>query len=82
MLEYDGHESIRRPELSSDIQRIIGQRLSQHYSIEQSLPARLADLLKELEQRSNELETVAPRSLCERGDGRMITRKERRCDYD
>jgi hypothetical protein len=48
MLEHDGHESIRRPGLSSDIQRAIGQRLRQHYAIERSLPARLADLLKEL----------------------------------
>jgi hypothetical protein len=59
MLEHDGHESIQRPGLSSDIQRAIGQRLRQHYVIERSLPARLADLLKEFEQRSNEPETVA-----------------------
>ena len=59
MLEHDGHESIQRPGLSSDIQRSIGQRLRQHYVIERSLPARLADLLKEFEQRSNEPETVA-----------------------
>jgi hypothetical protein len=32
MLEHDGHESIRRPGLSSDIQRAIGQRLRQHYA--------------------------------------------------
>jgi hypothetical protein len=57
MLEHDGHESIRRPGLSSDIQRAIGQRLRQH-AIERSLPARLADLLKEFEQRNNEPETV------------------------
>jgi hypothetical protein len=31
----------RRPGLSSDIQRAIGQRLRQHYAIERSLPARL-----------------------------------------
>jgi hypothetical protein len=60
MLENDRHESIGRPGLSSDIQRAIGQRLRQHYAIERSLPARLADLLKEFEQRSNEAETVAP----------------------
>jgi hypothetical protein len=60
MLEHDSHESIGRPGLSSDIQRAIGQRLRQHYAIERSLPARLADLLKEFEQRSNEAETVAP----------------------
>jgi hypothetical protein len=60
MLEHDGQESIRRPGLSSDIQRAIGQRLRQYYTIERSLPARLADLLKEFEQRSNEAETVAP----------------------
>ena len=54
------HESTRRTGLSSDIQRAIGQRLRQHYAIEQSvLPARLADLLKEFEERSNEPETVA-----------------------
>jgi hypothetical protein len=58
MLER-GHESIRRAELSSDIQRAIGQRLRQHYAIERSLPARLADLVKEFEQRSNEPETIA-----------------------
>jgi hypothetical protein len=58
MLEHDGHESIRRPGLSSNIQRVIGQRLRQHYAIERSLPARLTDLLKEFEQRSNEPETV------------------------
>ena len=57
MLEH--HESTRRTGLSSDIQRALGQRLRQHYAIEQSvLPARLADLLKEFEERSNEPETV------------------------
>jgi hypothetical protein len=59
MLEHDGHESIWRPGLSSDIQRAIGQRLRQHHTIERSLPARLADLLKEFERRSNEPDTVA-----------------------
>ena len=50
MLERD--ESTRRTGLSSDIQRALGQRLRQHYAIEQSvLPARLADLLKEFEER-------------------------------
>ena len=58
MLER-GHESIRRPGLSSDIQRAIGQRLRQHYAIEGSLPARMADRVKEFEQRSNEPETIA-----------------------
>jgi len=58
MLER-GHESIWRAGLSSDIQRAIGQRLRQHYAIERSLPARLAGLLKEFEQRGNEPETVA-----------------------
>jgi hypothetical protein len=57
MLER-GHESIRRAGLSSDIQRAIG-RLRQHYAIERSLPARLADLVKKFEQRSNEPETIA-----------------------
>jgi len=42
-----------------DYQRTIGQRLRQHYPIERSLPARLADLLKEFEQRNNEPERVA-----------------------
>jgi hypothetical protein len=60
MLEHDGYESIQRPGLSSDIQRAIGQRLRQHYAIERSLPARLADLLKEL---SNE--ATNPRQLPE-----------------
>ena len=58
MLER-GHDSFRRAGLSSDIQRAIGQRLRQLYVIERSLPARLADLLKEFEQRSNEPETGA-----------------------
>ena len=58
MLER-GHESIRRAGLSSDIQRVIGQRLRQHSVIERSLPTRLADLVKEFEQRSNEPETIA-----------------------
>jgi Anti-sigma factor NepR len=58
MLER-GHESIQRGGLSIDIQRAIGQRLRQHYAIEQSLPARLANLLKQLEQRSNESKTVS-----------------------
>jgi hypothetical protein len=48
MLER-GHESIRRAGLSSNTQRVIGQRLRQHYAIEPSLPARLADLLTEFE---------------------------------
>jgi hypothetical protein len=60
MLER-GHESIRRAGLSSDIQRAIGQRLRQHYAIERSLPARLADLVKEFEQRSNEPKTTIAR---------------------
>jgi hypothetical protein len=59
MLEHDVHALIRRPGLSSDIQRAIGQRLRQHYAIEQSLPARLADLLKQFEPRSSEAEAVA-----------------------
>jgi hypothetical protein len=58
MLER-GHEPIRRSGLSIDIQRAIGQRPRQHYAIERSLPARLADLLMEFEQRSKEPETIA-----------------------
>ena len=58
MLERD-HESIRRAGLSSDVQWAIGQRLRQHYAVERSLPTRLADLVKEFEQRSNEPETIA-----------------------
>jgi hypothetical protein len=59
MLEHDVHELIRRPGLSSDIQRALGQRLRQHCAIEQSLPARLADLLKQFEHRSSEAARVA-----------------------
>ena len=52
MLER-GHESVRRAGLSSDIQDAIGQRLRAEYALERSMPARLANLLKEFEQRND-----------------------------
>ena len=40
MLEHDGHESIRRPGLSSDIQQVVGQRLAhQHPQVEAAAQA-------------------------------------------
>jgi hypothetical protein len=51
--------SIRRSGLSSDIQQVIGQRLRAQYAIERSMPARLADLLREFEQRNNDSEVFA-----------------------
>ena len=51
--------SIRRSVLSSDIQHTIGQRLRAQYAIERSIPARLANLLREFEQRNNEPEAIA-----------------------
>src|SRR2546430_16892379 len=44
---------IRHSGLSSDIQHAIGQRLRAEYTIERSVPARLANLLREFEQRNN-----------------------------
>ena len=44
--------SIRRSGLS-DIQDAIGQCLCEQYAPERSMPARLANLLREFEQRSN-----------------------------
>src|SRR5207247_10777587 len=41
--------SIRRIGLSSDIQDAIGQRLRAQYAVEQSMPARLNNLLREFE---------------------------------
>ena len=46
--------SIRRIGLSSDIQDAIGQRLRAQYAVEQSMPARLNNLLREFEQRNKE----------------------------
>ena len=51
--------SIRRSGLSSDIQQVIGQRLRERYAVERSLPARLANLIREFEQRNNEPEAIA-----------------------
>jgi hypothetical protein len=51
--------SIRRSGLSSDIQQVIGQRLRAQYAIERSMPARLANLLREFEQRNNDSEVFA-----------------------
>ena len=50
--------SIRRSGLSSDIQQVIGQRLRAQYAVERSVPARLANLLREFEQRNNQPEAV------------------------
>jgi hypothetical protein len=51
--------SILRRGLSSDIQAAIGQRLRAEYALERSMPARLANLLKEFEQRNNTPEAFA-----------------------
>jgi hypothetical protein len=51
--------SIQRSGLSSDIQDAIGQRLRAEYAIERSMPARLANLLREFEQRDNKAEAFA-----------------------
>lgn len=50
--------SIRRSGLS-DIQHAIGQCLFEQYVPERSMPARLANLLREFEQRSNKPEALA-----------------------
>ena len=50
--------SIGRSGLSSDIQGAIGQQLRTQYALERSVPARLANLLREFEQRSNESEAI------------------------
>jgi hypothetical protein len=50
--------SIRRSGLS-DIQDAIGQCLCEQYAPERSMPARLANLLREYEQRSNKPEAFA-----------------------
>ena len=51
--------SIRRSGLSSDIQDVIAQRLRAEYALERSMPARLANLLREFEERSNKPEAFA-----------------------
>ena len=51
--------SIRPSGLSSDIQDEIGQRLRAEYAVERSMPARLANLLREFEQRNNTPEAFA-----------------------
>ena len=50
--------SIRHSGLS-DIQDAIGQCLCEQYAPERSMPARLANLLREFEQRSNKPEAFA-----------------------
>jgi hypothetical protein len=50
--------SIQRSGLSNDIQNAIGQQLRAQYAVEQAVPARFANLLKEFEQRSNKAEAV------------------------
>jgi hypothetical protein len=50
--------SVRRSRLS-DIQDAIGQCLCDKYAPERSMPARLANLLREFEQRSNKPEAFA-----------------------
>jgi hypothetical protein len=50
--------SIRRCGLS-DIQDSIGQGLREQYALERSMPARLANLLREFEQRNNKSEAFA-----------------------
>ena len=54
----DKEASIRRSGLS-DIQDAIGQGLCEQYAPERSMPARLANLLREFEQRSNKPEAFA-----------------------
>ena len=49
----------RRSGLSSDIQDAIGQRLRAQYALERSMPARLANLLREFEQQDNTPEASA-----------------------
>src|SRR6266478_8636000 len=65
MLER-GHESVRRAGLSSDIQDAIGQRLRAEYALERSMPARLANLLKEFEQRNDKQTVMRARLECKR----------------
>ena len=51
--------SIWHSGLLSDIQDTIGQRLRERYAPERSTPTRLANLLREFEQRSNKSEAFA-----------------------
>ena len=53
-LDFFRKASIRRSGVS-DIQDAIGQCLCEQYAPERSMPARLANLLREFEQRSNKL---------------------------
>ena len=61
----EGTKSIPHKEASirrsgqSDIQDAIGQCLCEHYAPERPMPARLANLLREFEQRSNKPEAFA-----------------------
>jgi hypothetical protein len=52
--------SIRRSGLSSDIQAAIGQHLRAEYALERSMPAPLANLLRELRN-----EVISPKHLPE-----------------
>jgi hypothetical protein len=51
--------SMRSSVALSPVQAAIGQRLRAQYAIERSVPGRLANLLKEFEQRNNEPEAFA-----------------------
>jgi hypothetical protein len=51
--------SIRRIGLSSDIQNAIGRCLRAKYTIERSMPTRLADLLREFERQNNTSAAIA-----------------------
>jgi hypothetical protein len=55
--------SIRNNETLSEVQAAIGWRLRAEYALEQSIPAPLANLLKQFEQRNHEPETMTGR-LC------------------
>ena len=58
LFEERTRSKIRRSGLS-DIQNTIGQHLREQYTPERSMPARLANLLREFEQRSNKSEAFA-----------------------
>ena len=62
----DGTRSMPHKEASmrsngslSEVQAAIGQRLRAQYALERSMPARLANLLREFEQRNNKPEAFA-----------------------
>lgn len=59
--------SIRRSGLS-DIQDAIGQHLREQYAPQRSMPARLANLLREFEQRSNKSDAFARDGYVSAGD--------------